>query len=225
MRQQQRSTAGFTLVEMLVSLSLFTVVLTMSVGTLLILINANGRAQSMQLVMTNFTFALDSMTREVRTGFNWYCMDAGASPPSIPEREELQGCGSNPGEALSIVESGSSLTDALSCIGPPDSCSHRVTYWFDPDAYGSDHGAIMRRLGTASEGGEWVALTGPEIWVDEVRMYVTGVPRYQTSGNIVQPIATIYIKGRAGVEGTGSNSVREREFDIETTVTQRLLDI
>ena len=81
-QHKNRKNSGFTLIEMLVSISLFAVVITMGVGTLLVIIDANGRAQSMQLVMTNFSFALDSMTREIRTGTNWYC-DSTTGAPAI----------------------------------------------------------------------------------------------------------------------------------------------
>ncbi|MEL6804355.1 MAG: type II secretion system protein, partial [Bacteroidota bacterium] len=66
---------GFSLIELLVSVSIYIVVITMAVGTLLVLIDANAKAQNMQDVMTNLTFAIDSMTREVRTGRGYYCSD------------------------------------------------------------------------------------------------------------------------------------------------------
>jgi prepilin-type N-terminal cleavage/methylation domain-containing protein len=67
------SQSGFTLIEMIVSLALFSVVVTISVGALLVLIASNQRFQNEQSVMTNLSFALDSMTREIRTGTNYYC--------------------------------------------------------------------------------------------------------------------------------------------------------
>lgn len=199
---------GFTLVEMLVSISLFTVVLTLSVSTLLVLIDANGRAQSMQLVMTNLTFSLDSMTREVRTGFNWYCGSSVGSP-AIESDTHLADCDAgSTGNVISIIESGDSLTNGLS--------SKRVTYWHDV----SD-GSIKRNLG---DGSNWVPLTGPEIVIDEMKIIMSGTARI-AAGDTEQPTATIFIKGRAGVTATDPTGVKEREFDIETTVTQRLLDI
>ena len=68
-----RAHHGFTLVEMLVALALFSVVITIAVGALLMLISSNQRLQSEQSVMTNLSFALDSMTREIRTGAAYFC--------------------------------------------------------------------------------------------------------------------------------------------------------
>lgn len=217
----KKYTKGFTLVEMLVSIALFAVVLTMSVGTLLVLIEANGRAQSMQLVMTNLTFALDSVTREIRTGYDWYCQNSNAPDPDIPDAGTFRNCSN--GNFISIVESNENLTRKV-CSS---NCSQRITYWLDRDHYGSGHGAVMRQIGTDTENGSsggnhWVALTGPEIWVDTFRLVVTGTDRLG-AGNIQQPSASVYISGRAGVDSASVSN--EREFDIQTTVVQRLLDI
>lgn len=212
------SQSGFTLVEMLVSISIFTIVVTMAVSTLLVLIEANGRAQSMQLIMTNLTFTLDSMTREIRTGFNWSCGDYGGSgEPGIPLDTDEDDCscdGDGTSCYISIIESGDSLTEGLN--------SERVTYWHDAST-----GSIKRKLGddTVDTDEEWIPLTGPEIIIDEMRIFVTDTDRQQRDGDVVQPTATIYIKGRAGVTLAETSGTQVREFDVQTTITQRLLDI
>lgn len=73
-----RSTsAGFTLVEMMVSVALFSVVMLVSIGSLLSLIDASKRAQGIQSVMNNLNVALDGMVRSMRMGQN-YAVDGGA---------------------------------------------------------------------------------------------------------------------------------------------------
>ena len=59
---------GFTLIEMMVAVSLFTVVMLVSVGSLLALIDASKRAQGIQSVMNNLNVALDGMVRALRMG-------------------------------------------------------------------------------------------------------------------------------------------------------------
>jgi len=205
----------------------------MSVGTLLVLIDANGRAQSMQLVMTNLSFTVDSMTREIRTGFNWYCgSDSSANGPPIQTEDAntapadaLNDC--TGGNYISIVESGDSLTDNLDfCSANPDTCSHRITYWFDEDYYGTNpnQGAILRLLGR-NEGGEWTPLTGKDVSIDTMSLVVEGTDRWGgTGGDTVQPNATLFIKGRAGFE-SGAGSSKVKEFSLQTTISQMLLDI
>lgn len=234
MRQlhNQQNNAGFTLVEMLVSLSLFTVVLTMSVGTLLVLIDANGRAQNMQLIMTNFSFALDSMTREIRTSTDWYCgHQSGSNEPVIPtdtvdSSNATNNCGlsGHNGNYISVIETGGSLTGSPSGPGPYGTLnSNRITYFYDDDYYASEGGggAILRSLGGNNSGPEinWVPLTGPEIDIEFIDISVSGTDRYKTNGNTIQPTMTLYIRGVAGNDG------QKKEFSLQTSVTQRSLDL
>jgi len=65
---QNTSTGGFTLVEMIVAVFIFTVVMLIAVGALLSVLNANRRAQATKVVMNNINIALESMTREIRMG-------------------------------------------------------------------------------------------------------------------------------------------------------------
>lgn len=227
-QQENGMQSGFTLVEMLVSISLFAMVVTMSVGVLLVLIDANGRAQSMQLVMTNLSFALDSMTREIRTGTNWYCGDSAGEPPIPTDASDsaaaTEDCAD--GNYISISESGNSLTEGYA--------TDRVTYWFDDDAHGTvggeNVGAIMRKLGgpSGSDSG-WVALTGKDVDIDKVVFRVDGTDRWIVTGgpgagDTTQPTLTLYIRGKAGYE-QGASASQLREFKLQTSITQRTLDL
>jgi prepilin-type N-terminal cleavage/methylation domain-containing protein len=73
MLQLKQKQAGFTIIEMIVSLGLFSVVVTIAMGALLMLVAANNNVPGEQAVMTNLSFALDSMTREIRVGTEYYC--------------------------------------------------------------------------------------------------------------------------------------------------------
>ncbi len=74
--QQQ---AGFTLVEMIVGVFLFTVVMLVAVGALMSILDANRRAQANKAVMNNLHFALESMTREIRVGRDYGAKQNGES--------------------------------------------------------------------------------------------------------------------------------------------------
>ncbi|MEK7501416.1 MAG: type II secretion system protein [Patescibacteria group bacterium] len=57
---------GFTLIEMVVSLAIFSVVAVIALGALMRIISANQKAQAIQAAVTNVNFALESMSRELR---------------------------------------------------------------------------------------------------------------------------------------------------------------
>lgn len=58
---------GFTLIEMLVSIALFSVVVTVVIGTVLTIVDSNRKSQSLAIVMNNLNFAVESMTRDIKT--------------------------------------------------------------------------------------------------------------------------------------------------------------
>lgn len=164
---------GFSLIEVLVSLSIFTVVMTVSVGALMVLIGANSRAQNTQSVMTNLSFSLDSMTREMRTGTDYYCGLVTSLPTSgITTRDCLTGA-----EGFSFNEGGTSLTGGAS--------SRRIGFRLNA-------GAIERRLGN----GSWLKVTSPDITITQLRFYSSGTSRADT----VSPTVTLYLKGTSGVD-------------------------
>lgn len=188
---------GFSLIEVLVSLSIFTVVVTISVGSLLVLIDANARARNMQEVMTNITYTLDSMTRDIRTGSDYYCGSVASLTTSGTTRNDCTS-GSADGRALSFNEGGQSLTNGV---------------FGDRIAFRLNANAIERRLGN----GSWISVTSPNTLITFLRFEVNG----STAGDLVQPRVTIYVEGYA----KDDDNVPPAAFSIQTTVTQQLLDI
>lgn len=65
--------AGFTLVEMLIAISLFIVVSTISIGAIINIFDSNKRAQSSKTVVDNFNLAFENMVRTIRFGSNYRC--------------------------------------------------------------------------------------------------------------------------------------------------------
>ena len=59
---------GFTLIEIIVSLAIFSIVATVALGALVKIISTNKKAQSLQSSLTNLSFGLESMSRELRAG-------------------------------------------------------------------------------------------------------------------------------------------------------------
>ncbi|MBI2109179.1 MAG: prepilin-type N-terminal cleavage/methylation domain-containing protein [Parcubacteria group bacterium] len=64
---------GFTLIEMIVAVSVFVVVMVSGIGALVSMIDANRKAQSLRIVMDNLNFALENITRNMRVGVDYHC--------------------------------------------------------------------------------------------------------------------------------------------------------
>lgn len=192
--------SGFSLVEILVSLSLFIIVLTMGVGSLLVLISANAKAQNIQAAVGNVQFALDSMTREIRTGYAYYCSTSAATDIT-GSFDQTSDC--NKGVYLSIIEGGKSLTGGAN--------NSRLAY-----RYNSTNHSIERKIGS----GSWYALTDPSVSIDQMYFNVNSTNTHSFDGDTSQPNVTIYIVGSvSGVENTDST------FTMQTTATKRVIDL
>lgn len=64
---------GFTLVEMLIAVSMFVVIATFATGSLVTIFDASKKTQSSKTIMDNLNFAIEDMTRTVRFGDHYYC--------------------------------------------------------------------------------------------------------------------------------------------------------
>lgn len=56
------------MVEMLVSVALFSIVVTIALGAIVTIVDVNRKSQSLTQAMNNFNFALESMFRTISTG-------------------------------------------------------------------------------------------------------------------------------------------------------------
>ncbi len=224
--------AGFTLIEMIVSLAVFLVVITISVGALLMLIGTNEQLQAEQSVMTNLSFALDSMTREIRTGSHYYCVTAANASNNVfdptenldtellnnDSSQKTDNCnqGTHVGggsgslfQGIAFVEGGNSITGTT---------NGRILYYFHNDSDDSKK-RLYRRVGTSAP----QPITSSGIIIEKAEFYVTGSkPFSQGNPNHEdQATVTIFIEAR----DAGDTSLIPKSYRLQTTVTQRALDI
>lgn len=66
--QKVNRTRAFTLIEMMVAVSIFAIVVMISMTAILSVVDSNKKAQSLKSVMNNLNFALETMTRSIKTG-------------------------------------------------------------------------------------------------------------------------------------------------------------
>lgn len=188
MRHTRGRKGGFTLVELLVSVAIFSIVMMVAVGALLTMSEANRKAQALKSVMNNLNFAVESLSRSIRVGTSFHCGVSG----SITAPQDCTG--------------GSPYFAFESSTGDPASGVDQVVYRFTSNR-------IERSV---DGGGVFYPVTAPEVVIEDLRFYVVGAG----SADTVQPKVVITIRGYAGI----SARIRS-EFNLQTTVTQRLLDI
>ena len=83
-QQSNKHNVGFTLIEIIVSLAIFSIVAVIAIGALVRVTSANRQAQAIQSGVNNVSFVLDAISREVRVAEIFSCsLSAPASPSSI----------------------------------------------------------------------------------------------------------------------------------------------
>lgn len=68
---------GYTLVELIVSVALFTVIVFISLGSLIAVFGSNRRAWSTKTVVDNLNLTLEGMVRTIRYGDTYHCGSGG----------------------------------------------------------------------------------------------------------------------------------------------------
>lgn len=189
---------GFTLVEMMVSVAIFTVVMTIALGALLSMSESDRKAQTLKAVINNLNFSLDSMSRSIRTGTNYHCGSSGT------------------------------LTDGRDCTASPDTffayqsaSGATVVYRLetsDAALCGQPAGKVgcIVRSTNGGSANSYAPLTSAEVYINTLNFYVIGAAEVPSSK---QPKVIILISGVVTVSGTQTSP-----FNLQTSVTQRLYD-
>ncbi len=76
---------GFTLIELMTSITIFIVVMTISIGSILSIFDANRKSRSLKAVMNNLNLAVETMSKEMRFGRNYSCgLGYSVTPQNCP---------------------------------------------------------------------------------------------------------------------------------------------
>lgn len=192
---------GFTLVEMIVSLAIFSIVAVVALGALVNIISANKKAQSLQASITNLNFALETMSREMRVGSKYHCYTSSNMSISLPL--SFRSCNLSTNTQIAF-ESSIKLPD-----GSGGTCNAVIAYRFSrvSGKYTLSK-AQQKDCNQALGNSNFVPLISPkDVTVTDIRTQVT---------NATYPMVFVKISGYSGV--------RERErsdFDVQMAVSTR----
>jgi prepilin-type N-terminal cleavage/methylation domain-containing protein len=217
--KQRSRQAGFTLIEMLVSIALFAIVMVVCVGALLSLVGANKKAQALESVMNNLNISLDDMARSIREGTNFNGQQV--------YNGQSAGCITGPGAGKDCIgnSNGGTHTFSFAPFGTNTSGSFNYTYYiyapngsFNCVTSSGTGGCIVRAEYSSTLGGYVVApLTAPEVSITSMEFYVIGT----VTGDTTQPRVIITIDGIAG----GGSVKTQTTFHLQATAVQRALDL
>jgi prepilin-type N-terminal cleavage/methylation domain-containing protein len=77
--------SGFTLVEMMVAIAVFSIVMVTAMSALLNVIDANNKARAIKTAINNVSFALEGISKDMRMGTGYGCIDVtGTTIPCVP---------------------------------------------------------------------------------------------------------------------------------------------
>lgn len=192
---------GFTLLEMMLAITLFSVASVIAVSSLFGVINFQRKASALQRVENNVNFAIKTMMVDISVGDLYYC---GSAIPSGPiESIAPQSCWSSGGQLIVFRNVRNEKT-----------------------VYRLDNGSIRRCVDILASGvcdsgtgDSYLSLTSADVNIDSAAssFYVDGAEG-TAAGDTKQPRAQIVIRASTVV------GRETEEINIQTTVSQFIPD-
>ncbi|MDO8493450.1 MAG: type II secretion system protein [bacterium] len=201
---------GFTLIEIIVATSLFTVVMLVTVGALLSLNDASRKAQSLRTVIDNLNFAVEDMNRKIRTGDSYHCYTESAlSDLALGAALVGEDCSGDPaGVAISLRTQEKD----------PQSGSHIwAVYIFKKDPI-TDQGSIVQRISNPGGGTSLASeevITSPEVNIRRMEFRVIGAEDPNKQAMVILNIS--------GVVDLKKDKLRT-DFSLQTAISKRGMD-
>jgi len=190
---KKNKNGGFTLIELMVATSVFVVIMLASMSALFTLLGSAKNSRALRFAMDNVNFAVDSMTRSIRMGTNYYCVASGTSMPSDLTSTEDCPIG-NGGTLIAFVPQG-------------DNPSSRIGYMLKERSDGTH---TLQRC-NSNNSNDCVDIVSSEVNIENLRFFVNGSSEYDN----IQPSVYVIMKGTVMVKDVPTS------FAIQTMASQR----
>lgn len=213
MEKNFKTKGGFTIIETMISVSLFIVVLMAGMGALL---NANllqQKSQDMRSIIDSLSFVMEDMSRSLRTGYDYRCFDTlGLIAMGIPKS-----CANGWAIAFKPQDYNASTNN------------NQVVYYFGANP-SDPSGNTYSIFKSYNNGVNYVQLTPNEVVIDKnygfsvlgaeppIRNLTPPYSPYYSGGNFQQPFVTIKLVGTINSKGVTT------PFSLQTSVSQRNMD-
>ena len=195
--KKQKNNKGFTLVETLVCVALFSVVMVAGIGALLNANRLSNKAKNMRSILDNLSFAMDDISKNIRTGYSYYCIPSIGGAPLYTPSAGVPGSGQ-------------------SCFGISFINSYDGSKW----AYRLTAQGSMQR--STDGGATWVTLTPTEAVINSSSIppfVILGAESPAEDGDMQQPFVNIRLVGTIPYQNINTS------FSLQTSVSQMGIDI
>ncbi len=207
---------GFTLVEIIVVMGLFSAVMTLAAGTLLTTQAINVKLQETQSILDNVNLSMETMTREIRYGTDYHC-DVSLLAASSTLRKNCTFA--NQGGTVLFFK------------------PNTFTGEFDRVAYYLSTNGVLYKDEYIGGATSTYQITGDDVSIKSLVFYVTGANTATSSTKDIsvlgvvqhdytQPLITLTIAGetRSKKLVTTATSSGTVKFTVQTSISSRQVD-
>jgi prepilin-type N-terminal cleavage/methylation domain-containing protein len=189
-----KKNGGFTLIELLIATAVFVSIMTVSLGSVVSILDAGRKARSLKSVMTNLNFTVESMSRDIKFGKNYHCTQPSEVVTFPPSPQNCTGQNMAPQSAISFVSS-----EGVNII----------------------YKLVGTQIQKSIDGGTtFLGVTSPEVVIQELKFFVfNSAPQSVSPADNAQPRVTMLITGHAGNRPSSQST-----FTLQTSVSQRVPD-
>jgi len=194
--QLKKNNFGFTLVELMVAIAIFSIVMVTAVSALMNVIDANNKARAIKTAINNISLALEGISKDMRMGTEYACGNNSEPNDNCPD--------------------GGNIIKYRSIRADYDSALKQYGFAY----YKFENGAIKECLekngNFCNFTGPFTALTSSEVNISKAVFYVLGVQFPIPDSNKTQPRMIVTISGEAGAK-----EKIKTIFDLQTSISER----
>ncbi len=220
--------SGFTLIESMVSIAIFSIIMVIGVSALLSVSSANKKSRNLRTVIDNLNYVMEDMSRNFKLGSSYHCYsaDSGDNDPFVGTAHDFwavpQDCdnlGNHIGTLAVSLEPMSALASEYADLANGiANTQNQVIYWFDFD---NDPECLIKK---STDGGVSFSnmIAPPTDTTIRISCTASGFNVYDTelsNGFGASPRIVIRISGEVEYKGESTT------FNIQTSASQRNISI
>ena len=187
--------AGFTLIEIMVALSIFMVIMLAAIGSLVVSSDAASKARQTRIVMDSVGFAMENITRNIRMGTKFTCV----TNQTIDLSKDPSPANCDGGNFVAFIPA---KQPSSSRIG------YKRTLRYDTKG---PSGASTATLQSCDQTNTCTDIVSPDVDITYLKFFLVGAE----SSEQVQPNVYILLKGAIKTKGVWN------DFAIQTMASQR----